>query len=192
MTLGQASIGTTTLNGTTTLSGTTSVATLNAIGATAGMTVGANLTGGGIAIANGAGFTGGIAIGAGSLVRTGTINIGTGGSGAITIGNSTCLVNAYNLCLDGSAQRQPRLIARGSVVISSIPGGSSNHGIASITIPGGVNSFELIAIVWNGDQFVQSNMLVSSGGVRTDGQLVAQVAVASAGAARISYAVYAP
>ena len=89
MTLGQASIGTTTLNGTTTLSGTTSVTTLNSTSATTAMNIGNNLTGGGIAIANGAGFTGGIAIGAGSLVRTGTINIGTGGSGAITIGNST-------------------------------------------------------------------------------------------------------
>ena len=77
-----------TFTGTTTLD-TTSVATLNAITAAGGIDIGANATSGGVQLANGVSFTGYIGIGSGSTTRTGLINIGTGGSGAISIGNTT-------------------------------------------------------------------------------------------------------
>lgn len=86
VTLGQSATGTTTLNG------TTSVTTLNATTATSGLNLGNNSTSGEVQLANGSTFTGNIRIGAGSVTRTGTINIGTGGSGGISIGNSTCSV----------------------------------------------------------------------------------------------------
>jgi len=197
VTVGQSAAGTTTLSGTTTVTtlNSPSVSTTMTIGnnlTTGGMTIGNALTTGNVNIASGTGLTtGAIAIGAGSTVRGGVINIGTGGTGGISLGNTTCNTNLYNVYLDGATLRMPRLIARGSTV-PTITAGSSNVGLGLITIPSGYSGFDLIAHVWNGDQFTQANMIITSGGVRTDGQLVAQVTNGAAGSARISYAVYAP
>jgi len=180
VTVGQSAAGTTTVNSLTT--------TITGGGAAGAITIGGSMTGSSI-VSIGANCTTNIGT---TATRTGFINIGTGGTGPVYVGNTTCIVNSFNLLLDGATMRMPRLYAKGSAVISSIPSGSSNQGIATITIPGGLNAFDLIAIVWNGDQFVQTNMIVASGGVRTDGVVVAQVLNAAPGAARISYAVYAP
>lgn len=73
--------------GTTTLNGTATVTTLNASSATSGIGIGNNATSGTLSFGNNSAFAGNIAIGAGSLTRGGTINIGTGGTGTISIGN---------------------------------------------------------------------------------------------------------
>lgn len=182
--------------GTTTLNGTATVTTLNATSASTTMTIGNNittgamsignsLTGGSINIASGAGFTGNIGIGAGSLDRTGVINIGTGGSGGITIGNSTCNTNLYNVYVDGGALRIPRLITRGSVV-KTVPAGSSIQLIGDITGHG--TTYDFICIAFNGDNGPQPNMVVSATVSAT--QLFVTIANAVAGSARLSYAVF--
>lgn len=147
--------------------------------------------GGGITIANGAGFTGSIAIGAGSLVRTGVINIGTGGSGNITIGSSTCNTNAYNVYVDGSGYRMPRLIFKGNIVIADMSSGNSTRTLGTVSVPSGLNAFELICMAWNSDQAAQAGLTVVAA-IKSDGTLTAMCLNSAAGAARISYAVYAP
>ncbi len=54
-----------------------------------GANLGSNLTSGDFNLVNGASLSGNIAFASGSSNRTGTINIGTAGSGAITIGNAS-------------------------------------------------------------------------------------------------------
>ena len=78
-----------TLSGTIALSGTTTVNTLNVNNTGLDFNIANNATGAGVTLANGSSFTGSIGIGAGSLTRAGNLNIGTGGSGPVTIGNNT-------------------------------------------------------------------------------------------------------
>jgi len=182
VTLGQSATGTTTLNG------TTSVTTLNATTATSGLNLGNNSTSGEVQLANGGSFTGNIRIGTGSVTRTGTINIGTGGSGGISIGNSTCNTNLYNVYLDGATLKAPRLLLKTTKVIT-IVGGSSNNLLETFTSPTG-NNFDLIIIIINGDIGVQNTMTVSPAVNNT--QIFASVANGIAGAARFSYSIFAP
>jgi hypothetical protein len=193
VTLGQSATGTTTLNGTTSVGtlNSPSVSTAMTIGnnlTTGSMTIGSSLTTGNVSIASGTGLTtGAIAIGAGSTVRGGVINIGTGGTGGIAIGNTTCNTNLYNVYLDGATLRAPRLIAKSTTVITVVASG--NYALTSITSPTG-NNFDLICHVWNGDAGVQQNMVLSASVNSTT--LFAMITNATAGSARISYAVYAP
>ena len=87
--LGNVSAALTLTGSSIALSGTTSVTTLDASTVSSGMSIGDNLTSGTVSIGGNGSYTGNIDIAAGSLTRTGNINIGTGGSGPITIGNTT-------------------------------------------------------------------------------------------------------
>ena len=157
---------------------------------TGGMSIGNALTTGSINIASGTGFTtGNIGIGAGSTVRGGVINIGTGGTGGISIGNATCVTNSYNLRLDGSSLRMPTLIMKGSVVYPSLPAGSSSQLIGTPTIISGYTNADLVCIVYNGDINVQPNMMITPG-LTYLGALYAIITNATASAARINYFVY--
>ena len=124
----------------------------------------------------------------GSSIRGGPINIGTGGTGGISIGNSNCLVNSYNLLLDGTTLRAPRLLLKNTKVLT-IVSGNSNNLLETFTSPTG-NNFDLIIIIINGDINVQNNMTVSAAVNST--QIFASVANGIAGSARFSYSIFAP
>ena len=87
------------------------------------MSIGGNLTDGLVRIAQGAAFTGNIAIGANSIIRTGTINIGTNGSGTITIGNSNA-----PLALPGSTTT-----FSSPLTLGSLPGNAGQLGYTYTT-----------------------------------------------------------
>ena len=110
--------------------GTTNVTTLNGTAASTDMTIGGNLTNGSIAIGQNAAFIGTIAIGSASSTRVNGINIGTLGSGGITIGNV-----AAPLILNGSSIAIGNTLTSGDVNIAA--GGTFT---GNVYIAGGNNS----------------------------------------------------
>jgi len=175
VTLGQSATGTTTVNSLTT--------TITGGGAAGSITIGGSMTG-----------TSTVLIGANCCTnigilttRSGFINIGTGGTGTVYLGNSSCNTYANNVYIDGATLRAPRLIAKSTTVITVVASG--NYALTSITSPTG-NNFDLICHVWNGDAGVQQNMVLSASVNTTT--LFAMITNATPGSARISYAVYAP
>ena len=88
------------------ITGTTSVTTLDGTTTGTTMNVGSNLTNGLILIGNNSAFTGTISIGSNSSTRAGTINIGTLGSGTITIGNSNAplILNGSSVTFNGTTR----------------------------------------------------------------------------------------
>ncbi len=187
--------------GTVVLRGTTTFGFLNISDPAGGANLGSNLTSGDFNLVNGASLSGNIAFASGSSNRTGTINIGTAGSGAITIGNasaalklngstlsvaestSTTTINGtVNLAQNGAANLNvgnnvvgTATILSPSVNINSASGGSVNigHTASSLTLRASSMDLDSRSSLSIGDNMAGGDINIVAGGSFTGNVYIA-------------------